>query len=346
MAVSVKDVAALAHVSVGTVSNVLNRPDTVSPAMADRVKQAIRELRYVPNDAARQLRMGQSTVVAFIVHDAGNPFFTDVLSSAETAAHEHGYTVLMANSGLDQEREAAHLGQFERQRVAGMLIVPAGDPSLAIDRMRARDIPVVLVDRVTDDPSVASVASDDRLGGALAAEHLVALGRRRLVFVGSARSLVAIDHRVQGAREVTRRAGLDLIQLETPSLTLESGVSSGARVAAMVRSGDCDAVIAANDLIAIGLEKALLSGPRPLSIPEDVALVGYDDISFAAASVVPITSVRQPRAEMGRIAVDLLLREAALDGGAVREHVVLAPTLVVRASTDPNAPGPSSVTSA
>lgn len=346
MGASVKDVAARAGVSVGTVSNVLNRPDAVAPDTAERVKAAIAELGYVPNAAARQLRIGQSTAIAFIVLDVSNPFFTDVLRGAEIVAEEHGQTILLANSGVDAQRESAHVSQFERQRVGGVLLVPTGVPDELIARLRRTSIPVVLVDRVTDDRTVASVAADDRRGGALAAEHLLTLGRRRIVFVGSAVSVVAIHHRVEGARAAAAGAGLEIQHVHTRSLTLEDGAACGPRIAAMVLSGQCDAVIAANDMVAIGLQQALLSGDVPVRIPQDVALVGYDDISFAAACVVPITSVRQPRMDMGRIAMELLLRESELADGASREHIVLEPTLTVRASTDPNASRTSGVVSA
>ncbi|MDN4481081.1 LacI family DNA-binding transcriptional regulator [Demequina muriae] len=339
MSVSVREVAARAGVSVGTVSNVLNRRDAVRPATVERVERAIDELGYVPNDAARQLRAGQSTTIALVVLDIGNPFFTDVARGAEERAVESGYTLLLANSDDSVERESAHLDQFERQRVAGVLVVPTSSAQPRVSQLRAHGVPVVLVDRGTADATLASVAVDDVEGGRLAAEHLLSQGRRQLVFVGGPEDLPQVQDRSAGAHSAVGAVeGAGILHVPTAALTLDDGMSAGAEVRALVRAGRCDAVLAANDLLAIGVQQALLSGPDPVGIPREVALVGYDDISFAAAAVVPITSVRQPRRVMGATAVDLLLREAGLAPAAAREHVVFQPELVVRASSTVPAP--------
>ncbi|MFN3867385.1 MAG: LacI family DNA-binding transcriptional regulator, partial [Demequina sp.] len=334
MSVSVREVAARAGVSVGTVSNVLNRPDAVRPATVERVERAISELGYVPNDAARQLRAGQSTTIALVVLDVGNPFFTDVARGAEERAIESGYTLLLANSDDSATRESAHLDQFERQRVAGVLLVPTSAAQPRVRLLQDRGVPVVLVDRGTADATLASVAVDDVEGGRLAAEHVLSLGRRRLVFVGGPGDLPQVKDRSDGAQvAVSAVKDAVLAHVATSALTLEEGMAAGAQVRELVREGRCDAVLAANDLLAIGVQQALLSGPDPVEIPRDVALVGYDDISFAAAAVVPITSVRQPRRLMGATAVDLLLHAAGHAQDTAREHVVFQPELVVRASS-------------
>ncbi|MDE0572687.1 LacI family transcriptional regulator [Demequina sp. B12] len=336
MGVSVKQVAQLAGVSVGTVSNVLNRPDTVRPETIHRVHDAIEALGYVRNDAARQLRAGQSNQIALIVLDMGNPFFTDVARGAEDRAAHYGRTLLLANSDESATREAAHLDQFERQRVSGVLLVPTADAAEHVARLRARGVPVVLVDRGSGDHTIASVAVDDVSGGRLAAMHVLAQGRERIAFVGGPSSLHQVRDRCAGARAAVREAGADdLIVVDTPGLTLDAGREAGERLRAMVRAGTCDAILAANDLIAIGLQQALLAGPDGVRIPEDVALVGYDDIAFAAAAVVPITSVRQPRDAIGSTAVDLLVAEGEKSTNDARQHVVYQPELVVRASSQP-----------
>lgn len=337
MAVSVREVAARAGVSVGTVSNVLNRRDAVRPATIEKVEAAIRDLGYVPNEAARQLRAGQSTSIALIALDVSNPFFTDVARGAEERAAESGHTVLLANSDESTARESAHLDQFERQRVAGVLLVPTSDAQPRIDTLRERGVPVVLVDRGSADPGIASVAVDDVEGGRLAATHVLEGGRRKLVFLGGPGELRQVTDRAAGVQSaVDEIDGATLTYVSTSALTLDEGISAGVQVSELVRQGECDAVIAANDLLAIGVQHALLSGPHPVTIPGDVALVGYDDISFAAAAVVPITSVRQPRKLIGSTAVDLLLEDKDLAASDNRRHVVFQPELVVRASTRPN----------
>jgi LacI family transcriptional regulator len=329
MAVSVRDVALRAGVSLGTVSNVLNSPEKVAPTTAQRVLAAIEELGFVRNDAARQLRAGSSRSIGMLVLDVRNPFFTDVARGAEEAALEAGLSVLLADSGERADREAAHLDLFEEQRVRGMLVTPVGDVVGRLERLRERGIPVVLVDRLASEERFSSVSVDDVAGGRMAAEHLLGAGRRRLLFVGGPLDLGQVADRLAGAREAVasvRGAALDV--LEIPSLTMTEGVSAARRLLDV--DDRPDGIFAANDVVALGLLQGvgMLGGLR---IPEDIALVGYDDIDFAAAAAVPITSIRQPRDLMGRRAVELLLAE--IEGGPRGERIVFQPELVVREST-------------
>jgi LacI family transcriptional regulator len=177
-AASVRDVALRAGVSVGTVSNVLNRPAKVTADTVARVQRAIDELGFIRNDAARQLRAGHSKTVGLVVLDVRNPFFTDVARGAEDKAAEAGLTVILGNSDENTDRESAYLDLFEEQRVHGVLISPFGDITTRLERLRQRGIPAVLVDRSSGDASFSSVSVDDLAGGRLAVEHLVAQGRR------------------------------------------------------------------------------------------------------------------------------------------------------------------------
>ncbi|GGE97975.1 LacI family DNA-binding transcriptional regulator [Mycetocola zhadangensis] len=335
MGMSVRDVATRAGVSVGTVSNVLNRPDKVSPHTVDKVRAAIDELGFVRNDAARQLRAGRSLSIGLIVLDVSNPFFTDVARGAEDRAAEDGLTVLLGNSDENEDREAAYLDLFEKQRVHGVLFSPVGDAQSRLDALHRRGIPTVLVDRPTTDERFSSVAVDDVAGGYLAARHLLDTGRRRLAFVGGPRDLHQVADRLAGATNaVDETADATLEYIATDALT----VLQGRQVGEAIRERDAverpDALFAANDLVAMGLLQAL-SMVGPLTVPGDVAIVGYDDIDFASAAVVPLTSIRQPSALIGSTAVDLLLREAEAPDEFERQHVVFQPELVVRDSTAP-----------
>lgn len=334
MSVSIREVAAAAGVSVGTVSNVLNRPEAVRAETVERVQAAISRLGYVPNAAARQLRVGRSGSIGLIVLDVANPFFTDVARGAEREADEAHLSVMLANSGESVEREDALLQQFERQRVDGLLVSPVGEH---LDKLRAlvkRGLPVVLVDRGADNRAFPSVSVDDARGGALAVEHLIAGGRTSIAVVGGQVRIQQVAERVRGAQQAAFAApGVGIQHIPTDGLTLDDGRVAGEQMASRIRAGEIDAVFAVNDLVAIGLQQSLLGGPSPVVIPRDVALVGYDDISFASAAVVPITSVRQPRDDIGRTAVRLLL-ELMEDPSAARQ-VVFEPELVVRASSAP-----------
>ncbi|MGN6743627.1 MAG: LacI family DNA-binding transcriptional regulator [Amnibacterium sp.] len=336
MAISVRDVAERAGVSVGTVSNVLNSPGKVAPATTERVLAAIDELGFVRNDAARQLRAGSSRSIGLLVLDVGNPFFTDVARGAEERAQEAGLSVLLANTDQDRRRESAYLDLFEEQRVRGVLITPVDDDvTVRLERLRRHGIPSVLVDRLATSDGFSSVSVDDVAGGRLAAQHLLDTGRRRLLFVGGPRELRQVRDRVTGARQAVEAvAGASLEVMDLPSLTMLDGVSAGRRVVGLDRKPD--GVLAVNDLVALGLLQGvgLLGGLR---VPEDIAIVGYDDIDFAAAAAVPITSVRQPRDRIGAEALELLLLE--LEGDEVHRQIVFQPELVVRDSTAVRAGG-------
>jgi LacI family transcriptional regulator len=210
MAVSVREVAALAGVSLGTVSNVLNRPDKVAPTTVDRVQSAIATLGFVRNDSARQLRAGRSSTVGLIVLDGGNPFFTDVARGAEDAAMDKGLAVLIGNSDESTDRERTYVDLFEERRVAGLLISPAGDDLSRLARLRDQGTAVVLVDRRADDEHFASVSVDDVAGGRIAVEHLAATGRTRIAFVGGPSSIRQVADRHAGALSAARAAGIGL----------------------------------------------------------------------------------------------------------------------------------------
>jgi LacI family transcriptional regulator len=332
MAVSVREVAALAGVSLGTVSNVLNRPDKVSPTTVDRVQAAIAELGFVRNDFARQLRAGRSSTVGLVVLDGGNPFFTDVARGAEDAAMAKGLAVLVGNSDESADRERTYIDLFEERRVAGLLISPAGDDLTRLEQLRDHGTAVVLVDRRADVDRFPSVSVDDVAGGRLAADHLLGIGRRRIAFVGGPFSIRQIADRHRGALEAVRAAGASLEVIETAGLSVLEGRRVGEELERRSAADRPDAVFAANDLVAVGLEQAFIMRGS-VAIPREIALVGYDDIAFAEATVVPLTSIRQPSREIGSRAIELLLRQIDLGADAPTEHVEFQPELVVRAST-------------
>lgn len=331
MAVKIKDVAAHAGVSVGTVSNVLNGRQTVSDAAAERVRAAIETLGYVRNDAARQLRAGRSRSIALVVLDASNPFFAALARGAENRAAEDGYVVLLGSSGHDPARENAYLEQFREQRVAGVLITPAHADADTVRGLQASGIPVVLVDEQPADTGVSSVSVDDVEGGHLAVSHLLAKGRRRIAVVVGPLTTRQVADRLEGARRaVAEVADARLEVVPADAMTVLAGRAVGERL--RDRADRPDAVFATNDLLAVGVLQALtILGD--VEVPDEIALVGYDDIDFAAAAVVPLTSVRQPAEALGYTAVDLLLRQLddALPPGD--REVRFRPELIERASS-------------
>lgn len=326
-----KDVAAAAGVSIGTVSNVLNRPHLVSEATRLRVQAAIVELGFVRNETARQLRAGSSRTIAYVVLDAANPFFNDVARGVEEVARGEGMVVYLCNSNQDSSREREYLERLREQRVQGVLITPIDPGGERLAEMHS-GMPVVLVDCHAKDNNQCSVAVDDILGGELALTHLLETGHERIAFVGGPMTVQQVRDRYQGARNALERADrpAELVLLETEALVVAEGRAAGERLVALPRDERPTAAFCANDLLALGLLQAMTR--FRLSVPGDLAVVGYDDIEFAEAAAVPLTSVRQPRELLGRTAARLLLEEAA---GEFHTHqqVRFRPELVVRAST-------------
>ncbi|MBP2436643.1 LacI family DNA-binding transcriptional regulator [Microbacterium amylolyticum] len=332
MAVSIRDVAVRAGVSVGTVSNVLNRPTTVADGTVERVRQAIVDLGYVRNDAARQLRAGRSASVGLVVLDAGNPFFTTVARGAEDAATTHGLSVLLGNSDERRDRENTYLALFEEQRVRGVLLSPSSEDLSHAQRLRDHGIPVVLVDRSAPGSTFSSVAVDDVRGGYIATQHLLEGGRRRIAFIGGQASLRQIADRCDGARRaVTEVPGATLETIATDQLTVLAGREAARSITERPPHERPDAIFAANDLVAVGVMQALVM-LDDIRVPEDIALVGYDDIAFAQSTVVPLTSVRQPAHLIGSTALDLLA-QLAEDTTLPPQQIEFEPELVVRESS-------------
>jgi LacI family transcriptional regulator len=336
MAAGIRDVAAAASVSVGTVSNVLNAPERVAPATVARVHAAIQELGFVRNDAARQLKAGRSRCVGLLVLDVGNPFFTDVARSAERQASQHNLVVLLGTSDDDPARERAYLETFDEQRVFGLLISPVGEDLGRVLALHGRGVPVVLVDRDGSGTPFSSVAVDDVAGGRLAVTHLCERGRTRIAYVGGPLSLRQVGDRLAGAREAVGDfpgTSLEVIPTDEPSVL--AGRAAGERLCALDPGVRPDAVFCANDLLAIGMLQALAVGA--VDVPGDIALIGYDDIDFARSAAVPLSSIRQPSSQIGLTAIELLLAAAESPREDPR-HVVFLPELVVRASTSNGLP--------
>lgn len=324
---SIKDVAELAGVSVGTVSNVLNRPETVSDRTRTKVEAAMAELRFLRNASARQLRAGVSTTVGAVLLDLGNPFYTEIARGIEDRLAIEGLTLMLCSSDEDTQREANFLRQFAEHGVRGMLVTPLATTAERLLELRELGIPSVLID-ATDD-ILPTVRVDHVSGGRQAVTHLLERGHRRILFLGDDEHLQQARHRLRGAVEAVTVAGLSPAEvLVTQSLTsLDAAAGETAILAALEAAGPLPtAVFCINDMVALGVLRALRR--RGLGVPDDMAIVGYDDLYWAGELATPLSSVRQPMRQLGWAAADLLLGDSRPEASTV-----FAPELVVRASS-------------
>jgi LacI family transcriptional regulator len=331
--VTIREVARLAQVSLGTVSNTLNNPNVVAPRTRARVLEAIEQTGFVRSTAAHQLRVGKSRTVGVVLLDIANPFFGEMVRGAERVLRDKGYVLMVCSSDESAEREHRYLRVLEEHRVDGLLIAPVERDLKTVAALARRGIPTVLLDRDAGSLDLCSVTVDDVRGGELAASHLVDLGHEVIGFVNGPLSIRQCADRLDGARRALRRARRPsrpvLVEIAVSALTVDHGEAAvGPLLAATPRP---TAVMCANDLLALGVLRGLTNAG--VRVPDEVALVGYDDVAFASMLSPALTSVRQPKSELGASAAELLLEET--DERFVHQHrsVRFEPELVVRASS-------------
>ncbi len=322
------DVARRAGVSVGTVSNVLNRPQVVSEQTQQRVRDAIAELGFVPNASARQLREGASRTAGVLVLDIANPFFTEMARGVEDRLIEAGLTMVLSSSDADPERERRVLEQFAQQRLRGVLVTPSRETMHNLEPLLAHDVHVVLLDHRPKDDTLDAVATDDVAGALSAVTHLLDLGHARVGFLNGPASIPQCRDRRSGARKAMRAAGrdeTDLIEVQVGSLDASGGYAGLHEL--FEAHPEVTGLFCVNDLVALGAMR--YAREVGVAVPARLSVVGYDNVAFAGELAVPLTSVDQPTYQMGRQAAELLLTASP---DAPRQ-VTFQPELVVRAST-------------
>ena len=336
--VTIRDVARMAGVSAGTVSNVLNRPSYVNAETRRRVRDAMVELNFRPTRSARQFRRGRERTLGLAVADMGNPFFIDVALAADAEARRVGVGVVIVTNNEDVRREEQNLDLLVQQRVHGIIIIPVEEANPGLERLVKQGIPLVYVDRISGDRPCCWVTTDNLAGGRLAAEHLLERGHRRVAFAGGETISSQVESRYAGFVAAAAVGGATVERLSTSWWTLEDGRRLGAELAGRDPKDLPTAIMCANDLIALGLLQELTL--RAVRVPEQVAIVGFDDLQWAASSTVPLSSVRQQRAELGVAAVGMLLDEIQNAETHIHRHAVLQPELIVRHSSSPSRVAP------
>ncbi len=323
------DVAKRAGVSPMTVSRVVNGSDAVSPKLRQRVERALAETGYMPNTLARNLRARRTDTIALLLPDMTNPFFTTLAHGVEAAAREAGLTMILANSDEREDEEGRLAQMLLQRRVDGLLVVPAGRGAATIRLCREHEVPCVAVDRPPADDAVDVVRADAEGGAHELGRLLVGLGHRRIaILTGPATVRTAADRVAGFRRAVVDEAGLEEPLVIHGAFTIESGREMGREAARMTPRPT--AVFAANNFIAIGVLHAL--DELGLRVPEDLAVVGFDDLPEAMVTFPFLTVVAQPAFEIGREAVSVLLSRLS-DPDSAPQRVVLPTKLVIRRSS-------------
>ena len=328
MAITLREVGARAGVSAITVSRALNNTGYVSPATRERIFAAIAELNYVPNSVASALRSNKTQLLALLLTDITNPFWTTLARGVEDAAMQAGYGVLLCNTDEDPAKEVQYLDLLLRRRIDGLLVAPTGESTRNLQDLQRRAVPFVLVDRTVSGVLADSVRGDSRGGAYQMTRHLLATGFRRIAMLAGPHLVSTAEERVAGYRDALAGAGAaaDPELIFYGHYTEEWGHQVTQRL--MAHRLRPDALFAANNFVALGAMEALRS--LGLRVPADVAVVCFDDTTQLTAARFLTTTV-QPAREMGRVALNLLLDRLALPDRPVQE-VVLPTELIVRSS--------------
>lgn len=332
---NIQDVAKQAGVSIATVSRVLNGSARVSADVKQRVQATMEALAYQPNPAARSLRSNRSRIIGLLISDIQNPFFLDLIRGVEDEALRNEYSLILCNSSESPQREQQYLEVLYAERVAGVIVVPTREQlgSEIRKRFRERGVPVVAVDRRLKDKGIDSVLSDNVRGAREAVAHLIANGYRRIGVITGPESVTTGRERLEGYRQALREAGLPL----DPALERcgpFNVASGGALTQELLELQPVpDALFVGNNLLTLGALSAVHE--RGLRVPEDVAVVGYDDIPWAELGTLSLTTVTQPVYELGSMAALRLFQRLHNSTVQGQQEIVLAPSLRVRGSSRP-----------
>ncbi|HEY8867990.1 MAG TPA: LacI family DNA-binding transcriptional regulator [Candidatus Limnocylindrales bacterium] len=353
MPATIADVARRAGVSTATVSRALSGVGRARPETLARVRDAARELGYRPSSVAQSLKFRTTRTLGLIITDIENPFFPQLVRAVEDAAVAEGYAVFLCNAADDVDREAGYLELLVDRRVDGVVIAASSLGGRHREWLAGAPIPVVLVNCSAPGVELPSISSDNRAGGRMAVEHLLALGHRRIGHITATTRHTDAPDRLQGARDALSAAGMDGKAL--PVAMSDAGVAGGERAAGELldQGTGLTAIFTYNDLTAIGAMRAVRA--RGLRVPQDVSIVGFDDIDLASFVDPPLTTVAQSTGAMGRWAVERLTEGLATRGpaaqgaaarGRARDTAVLPVRLRVRASTGPAPTNPAATGSA
>ena len=330
----ITDVAKHAQVSIGTVSNVLNKLPTVDPFIMKRVEESIAELSYVRNRGAASIRSNSNAVYGLIVHDVTNPAYSEIASGAKKEAAGSGYNLLVASSGESTSAELENLKLFEELRLAGIVLATISEENVNYaQQIQARGTPVVIIG-AQDVPGIPHVTYNDQIGGALAMEHLLSFSHKNIYFVAGSLNIQALQDRLTGIKSaIPKKSTVTVTYFETDEQNLKAGIAAAKVIKKMPAKSRPTGIIAGNDLIGVGIQQTLLHG-KALNSDPHISIVGYDDIAIAELDTISLTTVRQDFNVIGIKSVELLnsLRIPGENLDSKKLSINLIPELIVRQS--------------
>jgi DNA-binding LacI/PurR family transcriptional regulator len=328
----IRTVAAVAKVSIATVSRTINGSPLVSERLSKRVWQAIKQLNYFPNTHARTLVSGRSRLFGIIVENITNPFFPELIQSFEQIAVKHGYEILVSSSNSDPGLLTTCVRRMLERKVEGVAVMTFGEEESVLDQLTHRNVPIVLAEFKLDDPKASTILLDYSTGMRAAVNHLAELGHQRVAFLAGPHSLHSALTRENDFRAAMKETGLALEKKYVIECdhTLKGGMSGFEKLQAL--DSRPTAIVCSNDLTAIGVLRAAYAAQ--LRLPEDLSVVGLDDIAFCEYTLPPLTTIRLSRTDLARAAFDALRAQAEdpTNPNLQREFLV-STSLEVRGST-------------
>jgi len=328
---SIQDIAKAANVSIATVSRVFNNSNKVRSETANKVLEVAKKMNYRPNRVARRMRVknSDSLILGLIVTDLGNPFFSDLSRGVEDIAYKNKQALLVCNTDEDPEKEKFYIDSMLSERVSGIIIAPTTGNYDYLRSLKEQNYPIVCVDRYPSDLNIDTVTINNKKGAYEATKRLIELGHKRIGIINGIRNLSTTAGRYNGYKKAIKEAG---IQLSKDLVVFENYKESGGREAIqhfLSLDSPPTAVFCTNNLMTLGCYEELHK--RRINIPEDMAIIGFDDMPWAVALDPPLTAIKQPSYELGVNAVELLLKRLRKTNGNTM-HMVLNPELIIRDS--------------
>ncbi len=339
MAKGVREIAKRAGVSVGTVSNVLNRPELVSPAKRDVVMKMMHELNFIHSTPSAKPVALILPSFGVMVPNLANPYFADLIQGFQSVANAQGFGVLICSLNDDPAQENFYISMLIERGVLGVLSYSMGGMRGLNQSLVSRNIPEVIIDRESLNSETCSVTVDHELGGKLGVEHLVSLGHTNIVWLVGRVDLPQIQARTCGVKKAAKKLGIKVRTIEVADLRIPEGEKAVETILEL--ENPPSAIFCGNDLLAYGVLSAL--NARGIHTPRDISILGYDDIFMSAATALPLSTVAQPIFELGASGARLLINESQVDGPHQHINLMLKPSLVSRATTTARLGAPSGI---